>query len=213
MRRMKVQAILAAKLEQNKTALRLAGEALSLAELGGIERYVLAIQLDIANLHLAMGSQEEALVLYRLMTSQARRDHFHRVTIAEAYVGFVTALMNQDDLEQAAQICLQALPHWRSSGIFLKHGDLLAWWLARIEKPLQAARMLGAANSFFATREIKREAIGQKNYDHAIRLLTKQVAPEQITLWMGESSGLIDERSLADSMETNIHQYLRVVNC
>ncbi len=213
MRRMKVQAILAAKLEQNKTALRLAGEALSLAELGGIERYVLAIQLDIANLHLTMGSQDQALELYRLMTSQTRRDHFHRVTIAEAYVGFVTALMNQDDLEQAAQICLQALPYWRSSGIFLKHGDLLAWWLARIENPLQAVRMLGAANTFFSTREIKRETIGQKNYDHAMRLLSQQASPEQLSLWMGESAGLIDEKLLADSVESNIHQYLRVVNC
>jgi hypothetical protein len=87
MRRMKVQAILAAKLGQNKTALRLAAEALSLAELGGIERYILAIQLDIANIHLTMGSQGEALELFRSMTSQTRRDHFHRVTIAEAYAG------------------------------------------------------------------------------------------------------------------------------
>jgi predicted ATPase/DNA-binding winged helix-turn-helix (wHTH) protein len=213
MRRMKVQAILAAKLEQNKTALRLAGEALSLAELGGIERYVLAIQLDIANIHLTMGSQDEALELFRLMTSQTRRDHFHRVTIAEAYAGFVTVLMNQNELAQAAQICLQALPHWRSSGIFLKHGDLLAWWLVRIENPLQAARMLGAANTFFAAREIKREAIGQKNYDHAMRLLSEQATPEQMAVWMKVSSGLIDEKSLADSMESNIHQYLRVVNC
>jgi hypothetical protein len=147
------------------------------------------------------------------MTSQTRRDHFHRVTIAEAYAGFVTVLMNQDDIKQAAQICIEALPQWRSSGIFLKHGDLLAWWLARSQRPLAAAKMLGAADTFFANREIKREAIGQKNYEHAIACLSEQASPAQMSLWMNEAAGHLNEKTLADSMESDLHQFLRTVNC
>jgi tetratricopeptide (TPR) repeat protein len=210
MRRLKVQALLAAQLGQDKTALRLAEQALSLAQMANIERYVLAIQLDIANLHLKTGAQDEALELYRFITSKTLQHHYHRVTIAEAYVGFVTTLMNQDDFKRAAQICLQALPHWRNSRIFLKHGDLLAWWLASIECPLVAARILGAANTFFETREIKREAIGQKNHDHAMKRLRAQASTQQIDTWTNEADGFVDEENLADSVESELHRYLNL---
>jgi tetratricopeptide (TPR) repeat protein len=209
MRRIKVQALFASRMGQDKTALRLAEQALSLAQMAGIERYVLAIQLDIAHVHLKMGTLDAALNLFRLIVGQAIDQHYHRLTVAQAYVGLTTALMQRGDLKEAAQVCLQALPHLRSNGLFLKHGDLFAWGLALAEQTLAAARILGATSGFFARSETARTPITQKIHDTAMQLLTEQAATDQLQLWLDESAEWThDENRLASYLEQELQRYL-----
>jgi hypothetical protein len=202
MRRIKVQALLAGQMEQDKTALRLAREALALAELARIERYVLAIQLDIANLQLKMSNHDEALALFQIIVSQTSQHHYHRLTTGQAYVGLMTVLLENNQLNQAAQVGLQGLPYWRSSGIFLSNGDLFAWWLAcGARQALMAARMLGATNAYFLNRKMVRAAMTQKIHAAALALLGEQLPAEQLAMWLTESTnGLPDEEDLAHSL-------------
>lgn len=209
MRRIKVQALLCSQEGQDHTALRLVKEALAMAELAGIARYVMALQLDLANLHLKMGSHEVALALYSAMTNQPDDLHYHRVTLAEAYAGYMTALMHQGDYAGAARVGLRGLPRWQTSGIFLKHGDLFAWWLAQAKQSLAAAQMLGAADSFFATREVMREVVAQRNRAAAMQLLTEQVPADSLTLWIEvaktQAKAHTDEETLARELTRHWH--------
>jgi hypothetical protein len=208
MRRLKVQALLAGQTGQDTAALRLARQALSLAEQAGIERYVLAIQLDIANLHLKTGEHGAALLLFRKITGGIAQHHYNRLTIAQAHVGLMTALLDQGELEEAGQACLLGLPYWRSSGILLKHADLFAGWLASVEQPFAAIRMLGAANAFFSTREMVREAMTQKIHETAMQGIAQQIPSEELDALLNESYGLINEDVLASHLEQEIHRYL-----
>jgi len=205
MRRIKVQALLCSQEGQDHSALRLVKEALAMAEVAGISRYVMALQLDLANLHLKMGSYEVALALYSAMTNQPDDLPYHRITLAEAYAGYMTALMHQGDYVGAASVGLRGLPRWQTSGIFLKHGDLFAWWLAQAKQALAAAQMLGATDFFFATREVMRDVVAQHNRARSMQLLAEQVPADSLVLWItvaeAQAKVHIDEEALARELE------------
>jgi tetratricopeptide (TPR) repeat protein len=209
LRRLKIQALLSSQLGEHTTALRLAEQALSMAEMAGIERYVLAIQLDIADLHLKAGALEEALTRYSHIVSQSIRQHYHRFTVSQGYVGFMTALVHNGDLAQAAMVCQQGLPHWRSSGIVLKNGDIFAWWLAQVKQPLMAAQMLTAADAFFIRREVVRSAIEEQTRAAAMSALNKQVTASQLRGWLEiDPTTPLEESRLLEELATQLERFL-----
>ncbi len=211
MRRIRVQALLNSKKGSDQTALRLANEALALAELANIERYVLVIQLDIARMHLKMQNLDDALSLLRFITDQPSRSHYHRLTIAQAYAGLMVALIRRHALRDAAAVGLKGIAYWRSSGILMNQCDVLAWWLASIGSQVAAVRMLGASNAFYASRELVRESTMEEARSAVMAMLTEQTSPDQLSARLSASAtSHISEDDLARSLESELNQYLQL---
>lgn len=204
MRRIRVQALLSSQLGQYPTALRSAQQALVLAQAMGIERYVRTLELDIANLHLHMGAQEQALALYRRLTTQHTRSHFNQLTMGQSFAGLMTVLLQRGEVREAAQACLEGLSHWRTSGLVLNQGDMFAWWLLLNEQPLLAVRMLAAANQFFASKEIVRDAVAQGNHHAVQALLSASYSQRQLQVWLNQATDSADLRQLLNELETQL---------
>ncbi len=208
MRRIKVQALLAAQTGKYDTAQRLAEQALSLAERASVERYIWAIRLDIANLKLQSGAIEEALDLFLDVTDQTVQRHYHHFTAAQALLGLMMALLQQGKLKQATQVCQDGLPRWRSSGLLLKYGDVIAHWLVLAQHPKMAVTWLGAANAFNRANEVKRNKLATQTHDRVLALLRQYIPDSQLQTWLAQSDVNANE---AHADETLLTQELEIL--
>jgi tetratricopeptide (TPR) repeat protein len=205
--------LLAAQTGKYDTAQRLAEQALSLAERASVERYIWAIRLDIANLKLQSGAIEEALDLFLDVTDQTVQRYYHHFTAAQALLGLMTALLQQGKLKQATQVCQDGLPRWRSSGLLLKYGDVIAHWLVLAQHPKMAVTWLGAANAFNRANEVKRNMLATQTHDRVLALLRQYIPDSQLQTWLAQSDvnaneAHADETLLTQELETLLKAHL-----
>jgi predicted ATPase/DNA-binding winged helix-turn-helix (wHTH) protein/predicted negative regulator of RcsB-dependent stress response len=196
MRRLRLQGLLAQKNGDTNTALDWLQEALLLAKMADIPRYAVTIELDIARLYIAMGNLEKSLSILDHLQQTGVRHFSQQLTLGSAFADLMFALLQLGEWERAAQICALGLPHWESSGVFARYGDLLAWWLlaggekkseSQAERVLCAQQLLSMANRFFTDSEVRRDYLAQHSHDQVVQLLRS--SPQITATEKGLSSG------------------------
>ena len=148
MRRLRIEAkILDGHGEFEQSVGRLT-EALSIAQMADIHRYVVTLTQDIGQTLLHAGDAAGAEQRFRAVLNDPRSDISVAVAKAYAKMGLATALLTQGQLGPAREAALEAVPLLLSCGILLAHSEVFAWLLASLGQFHAAAVLLRTAESF-----------------------------------------------------------------
>jgi tetratricopeptide (TPR) repeat protein len=148
MRRLRIEAkILDARGEFQQSIERLS-EALDMARMADIHRYVSTLTQDIGQSLLHAGDAAGAEQRFREVLEDPRVDLSVAVAAAYARMGLATALLMRGHLEPAREAAFEAIPLLRSCNILLAHSEVFAWLLASLGHAHCAAVLLLTAESF-----------------------------------------------------------------
>jgi len=171
MRRLRIEAkVLSARGEFDQGVARL-DEALEMARLADIHRYVATLTQDIGQTLLHAGNAVGAEVRFRAVLDDQRHDLSAALALAYARIGLATALLMQERFEQARAAAADAVPHLRSCGILLAHAEVYAWLLAALENKRCAVILLCTANAFRNFSQVTRGPLQQRACAEARSLL------------------------------------------
>jgi predicted ATPase/DNA-binding winged helix-turn-helix (wHTH) protein len=158
MRRLRIEAkILDGHGEFEQSVGRL-NEALSMAQMADIHRYIVTLTQDIGQTLLHAGDAAGAEQRFRAVLNDPRSDLSVAVAMAYAKMGLATALLSQGQLGPAREAALEAVPLLRSCGILLAHSEVFAWLLASLGQIHAAAVLLRTAESFRGLSQTTRGA-------------------------------------------------------
>jgi predicted ATPase/DNA-binding winged helix-turn-helix (wHTH) protein len=171
MRRLRIEAkILEARTEYGAAMDRLQ-QALDMARLADIHRYVATLTQDIGQCLLHAGDPAAAEQRFRAVLDDARPDLSVALAAAYARMGLATALLAQGRLGPAQAAALEAIPRLRSCGILLAHSEVFAWLLAALGQFQHATVLLGTADSFRAFSQTTRGPLQARALQAARELL------------------------------------------
>ena len=146
-------------------------QALELARLGDVHRYVLTLTQDIGHTLLNAGDAVQAEQRFRAVLDDPRPDLSVALAVAYARMGLATAMLIQGRLGPARATALEAVPLLRSCGILLAHAECLAWLLAASGQHAGARVLLCMADSFRADSQTARGPLQARAYRAARELL------------------------------------------
>ncbi len=195
MRRLRVQGLLEDRTGQTPLALETLQHAFHLAESAGIERYVLVLLSDLADMHLKMGHADDAAQRFEALADKARNRLGGGLTLCYALAGLMAALIAGNRCERAREVSLEAIPLLRRSGIFLARGDIFAWLLAREGQHAGALQLAGAADAFYRRSEGTRSAVEQRIRADVEALAAGHApaGPIGIQAWLAEGAAMSEE--------------------
>lgn len=177
MRRLRIEAkILEARTEFGPAMERLQ-QALDMARLADIHRYVATLTQDIGQCLLHAGDPAAAEQRFRAVLEDSRPDLSVALAAAYARMGLATALLAQGRLGPAQAAALEAIPRLRSCGILLAHSEVFAWLLAALGQFEHAAVLLGTADSFRAFSQTTRGPLQARAMQTARELLGPAARP------------------------------------
>ena len=195
MRRLRVQGLLEDRIGQTTKALDTLQHAYHLAESAGIERYVLVLLSDLADMHLKTGHADEAAQRFETLAAKARNRLGGGLTLCYALSGLMAALIEGGRTAQAREVSLEAIPLLRRSGIFLARGDIFAWLLSREGRHVGALQLAGAADAFYRRSEGTRSAVEQRIRADVEALAAGHAPTGSIGIqsWLAEGAAMSEE--------------------
>lgn len=153
-------------------------QALNMARLAGIHRYVATLTQDIGQTLMHKGDAIGAERRFRAVMEDSSRDLSVALAVAYARMGLTTALLAQGHLGPARAEALDAVPLLRSCGILLAHAEVFAWLLAALGDLHCAAILLSTADSFRRFSETTRGPTQARAYQGARDFLTDGFSTE-----------------------------------
>jgi predicted ATPase/DNA-binding winged helix-turn-helix (wHTH) protein len=159
MRRLRIEGMILDARGQFDSAIERLEQALALARLADVHRYVATLTQDIGQTHLNSGDALRAEQRFRAVLSDRRPDLSVALAVAYARMGLATALLMQGQLVHARAAALEAIPLLRSCGILLAHTECLAWLLAVSGHHRGAADLLRTADTFRAFSQTARSPV------------------------------------------------------
>lgn len=148
MRRLRIEAKILEAQGEFKAAVERLEQALGMARLADIHRYVATLTQDIGTCLLHAGDAAAAEQRFRAVLGDSRPDLSVALAVAYARMGLATALLAQGRLGPARHAALEAIPPLRSCGILLAHSEAFAWLLAALGQVHGATVLLRTADSF-----------------------------------------------------------------
>ena len=171
MRRLRIEAkILEGDGEFDQAVKRLE-QALDMARLADIHRYVATLTQDIGQCLLQADDALGAEQRFRAVLGDPRRDLSKALAVAYARMGLATALLAQGRLGLARSAALEAVPLLRSCGILLAHSEVFAWLLAALGQAHCADVLLRTADSFRSFSQTLRGPMQARAHQAALTLL------------------------------------------
>ena len=146
-------------------------QALALAQLAGIHRYVVTITQDIGQSLLNGGDAEAAAQRFSQVLDDRQTEVATALAVAYARMGLATALLAQGELARAGRAAQEAIPTLRSCGILLAHSECLAWLLAALGQLTAADGVLRTADAFRRFSQTARTATDIRAHNAARALL------------------------------------------
>jgi predicted ATPase/DNA-binding winged helix-turn-helix (wHTH) protein len=159
MRRLRIEARILEASGDVRPAIRQFEEALEIAKLAEIHRYVVMLTQDIGRCLLQADDAAAAEVRFRTVIGQSQVDLSTAVATAYARIGLVTALLMQGEVTAARVAALDAVPLLRSCGMLHGHSEVFAWLMALLGRTQTAAVLLRTADAFRSTSGIARGQI------------------------------------------------------
>ena len=197
MRRLRVEGLLHDASGCYKDSLATSQQALDMARLGGIDRYVLILLSDMALVRLKMGDAINAEIQFRELIGKARAQPSEGLTLAYAMVGLTAALIAQGRFAQAHEHAVHSIPNLRHSGIFIARCDIFAWLLASQNQTQAASRLIGASDAFHERGEIVRDKIELQARVEAFDLIVKAAPAGLIQIWMSQGAAATEDELAA----------------
>ena len=171
MRRLRIEGMILDGQGDYASAVERLEQALDLARLADIHRYVVTLTQDIGQTLLNAGDAVAAEQRFRAVLGDLRPDLSVALSAAYARMGLAIALLAQGQLQPARAAALEAVPLLRSCGILLTHSEGFAWLLAALGQPHRAALLLRTADSFRAVSQVARGPMLARAYQAARDLL------------------------------------------
>jgi predicted ATPase/DNA-binding winged helix-turn-helix (wHTH) protein/tetratricopeptide (TPR) repeat protein len=179
MRRLRIEAKLLEARGDFTPALERLQQALDMARLADIHRYVATLTQDIGQCLLHAGDAAAAEQRFRAVLGDSRPDLSVALAVAYARMGLATALLAQGRLGPARAAALEAIPRLRSCGILLAHSEVFAWLLAALGQAHSATVLLGTADSFRAFSQTTRGPTQARACQAARKLLGPAAKPPE----------------------------------
>ena len=193
MRRTRIQALLLAASGEAERAVELCSWALELAEAAGLERYVHILMADLAAMQLSMGRAADSAEQFKALADLTRNGRSQGLTHAQALAGLIAALVAQKLFGEASDLCVEAVPLLRRSGIFVAYSDIFSWLLAGKGELQLAARLAGAADQFLVASETARNAVKLRARAEVEKLLEAKSSPARTHLSLAEGATSSEE--------------------
>lgn len=171
MRRLRIEAKILEGNGDFDQAVRRLEQALDMARLADIHRYVLTLTQDIGQSLLQANDALGAEQRFRAVLGDSRRDLSTALAVAYARMGLATALLAQGRLGPARSAALEAVPPLRSCGILLAHSEVFAWLLSALGQSHCADVLLRTADSFRAFSQTMRGPMQTRAHQAALALL------------------------------------------
>jgi predicted ATPase/DNA-binding winged helix-turn-helix (wHTH) protein len=203
LRRLRVQGLVYAAAGRYEEALAASRHAFDVALAGNMERYVLILRADMADVQLKLGRAAEAVDQFRTLAAMAAGHARNGRSHAVALAGLCAALLVQGQREAALVVAKEALPLLRRCGLFTANADIFAWILAELGCMRSAMQLIGAADYFQQSREIHRDKIRLQAHSEAIKHLPAEENASEIARWSAEGAAL-SEDELADVVQTEL---------
>lgn len=183
MRRLRVAGLLADAEGQPQEALRLAEQALQMAEAHAIARYVAILLADTAWVRLRMGQSDGASDTLRRLLAQLRPTPRDGLTRAYALAGLTAALVSGGRLAEALDGAAETIEALRASGLLPVRCHVFAWMAAACGQVQEAAQLIGAADDSHARAELRPDRLSEHARAAALELLRRQMSDEDIEYW------------------------------
>ena len=164
MRRLRIEAKILEARGDVRPAIMQLQEALEIARLADIHRYVVMLMQDIGRCLLHADDAAAAEHRFRTVIEESQVDLSTAVATAYARIGLVTALVMQGRLAAARTAALDAIPLLRSCGMLHGHSEVFAWLMASLGRMHMAAVLLRTADEFRSASGIARNRIQTKAY-------------------------------------------------
>jgi predicted ATPase/DNA-binding winged helix-turn-helix (wHTH) protein len=163
------------------------------AELGEREME-LTQRSNVGDVALIAGNFDEAIAIYRDIVGElARRNQlFHTLALG----GLATALLMKDDIAAARDTLAMAVPLLVRYDVAHRYTDACALLAARLERDVEAGRLLGYSEAAMAARDEGRDPGQAVARERALALLA-HVAGEALARWMREGAQARDADLLA----------------
>jgi predicted ATPase/DNA-binding winged helix-turn-helix (wHTH) protein len=175
MRRLRIEAkILDARCEFQQSTERLS-EALDMARMADIHRYIVTLTQDIGQSLLHAGDAAGAEERFRAVLEDSRADLSVALAVAYSRMGLATALLMQGHIDLAREAALEAIPPLRSCNILLAHSEVFAWLLASLGHAHCAGVLLRTAESFRRLSQTTRTPTQTRACQAALELLRTEV--------------------------------------
>ena len=171
MRRQRLEGLVLDARGQHAAAVKALEQALALAQLAGIHRYVVTITQDIGQSLLNGGDAEAAAQRFSQVLDDRQTEVATALAVAYARMGLATALLAQGELARAGRAAQEAIPTLRSCGILLAHSECLAWLLAALGQLTAADGVLRTADAFRRFSQTARTATDIRAHNAARALL------------------------------------------
>ena len=171
MRRLRIEGMILDARGQHPAAVKVLEQALALARLADIHRYVATLTQDIGQSLLNQGDAVAAEQRFLAVLDDRRHDVSVALAGAYARIGLATALLMQGQLARARLAALEAIPPLRSCGILLAQTECLAWLLAALGQLPAAQDLLHTADAFRRFSQTARSPTDLRAYSAARALL------------------------------------------
>ncbi len=174
MRRLRIEAKILERRGDFSSAIERLEQALGMARLADIHRYVVTLTHDIGQCLLNAGDAGAAERRFRTVLDDSRQDLSIALIVAYARMGLATALLAQGQMMPARATALEAVPLLRSCGILLAHSEAFAWLLAELGDVHRATVLLNTADLFRSFSRTVRGPVQLRAYDAARQRLGLQ---------------------------------------
>lgn len=181
MRRLRIEAKLLEGGGHHHQAVDKLEQALGMARLANIPRYVATLTADIGQSLLHAGDAPAAEQRFRAVLDTSRREVSVALATAYARMGLATALLTQGQVVQARTVALDAVPLLRTCGILLAHSEVFAWLLASLDQFQHCALLLHTADSFRSVSHTTRGPTQTRAYQSANELLQRDGSASTLT--------------------------------
>lgn len=186
-RRLRVEALLAAARGDHAQALLHAQTALPLAEAHGFDPYRLLLLTDIAWSHLQMGNATAAVTGFQdLLTHLTQPNLRFGLARARTLSGLTAGLVAAGRVDDAAQALVRTAQALRDENLMRSRFDIFAWVAAAAGAPQAAARFIGVADEFAARTETQRDPISVRARQQALALIATQLPDPEMQHWLAQ---------------------------
>ena len=183
-RRLRVEALLAAALGDHRMALLHAQAGLMLAEAHGYENYRMLLTTDMAWSHLQVGHANAAVTSFQELLVQLQGQPLRfSLARARALTGLTAALLAADRVDEATRAVLRTAQALRQENLLRSRCDVLAWAAAAAHADQAAAQFLGASDGFTTSSGTERDPISALAHERALALLGTRLGTQDLRHW------------------------------
>jgi hypothetical protein len=156
----------------------------------GAGYYAFVVRTFEASHQLAFGDASEAARLYQQLRQNGFRQRRGSLQLSRVLISLATALADEDQLDEARVILLEALPHVQSCGRWASYAPGIAYLAAKRGRLATAARLLGSGDKNLLYAPEGRGANQRRCYERTFAILESTHTEEQLAAWLAEGEAL-----------------------